>query len=597
MPGKINCANCLTAHNINYERRDKMALDTLMIKALTDELSKKLTGGRIDKIHQPERDEITLHIRTYSESFCLVISASPAHPRIHFTEVKKENPLTPPMFCMLLRKHLSSGKIINIYQKDFERIICFEIESYNELGDLTVKKLTVELMGRNSNIILTDSDMKILDSARHVDFTQSSVRQILPGGIYAPPPKQDKTPVLSGEVQSVSPDYSLEGQTADKALMNAVSGISPLTAREIVFRAVGTCSLLCGELKEEQKAKITETLHGGIALAPCMLIDQIGRIADFSAISIGQYGDSMKIVPYSSVSALLEDFYKKRDSAERMKQKSADLVKLLHTHEERLARKMAIQKKTLDDAAKKDKYKIKGDLLTANIYRIEQGAKSVTVENYYAADCPLLEIALKPEFSPPQNAQRYYKLYNKAKNAEIEVSVQLRQTIEDLEYIKSTLAVVANAASESDLNEVRRELAEQGFLKRVSVSKKIKQTAQKPLHFTSSDGFEIYVGRNNTQNDYLTLKFANKQDLWFHTKQIHGSHTIIKLGKDKNVPPSTILEAAAIAAYYSQARDSSNVPVDYTEVKNVKKPNGAKPGMVIYEGYNTVYVHPMTPEQ
>lgn len=569
-----------------------MALDTLMIKVLTDELSQKLIGGRIDKIHQPERDEITLHVRTPSENLRLVISASPAYPRIHFTEVKKENPITPPMFCMLLRKHLSSGKITDIYQKDFERIICFEIESYNELGDLTVKKLTVELTGRNSNIILTDDGMKILDSARHVDFTQSSIRQILPGCMYTPPPPQDKIPILSEEIRNASPDFSAAGTTAEKALMNAVSGISPLTAREIVFRAVGACGLLCGELSEEQKKKITETLRRGLSFAPCMLIEPSGRISDFSATDIGQYGNARKIVPYSSVSMLLEDFYKKRDSMERMKQKSADLIKLLHTHEERLARKLNIQKKTLDDAAKKDKYKIKGDLLTANIYRIQQGEKSVTVENYYEPDCPEVEIALKPELSPSENTQRYYKLYNKAKNAEVEVSLQLKQTLEDLDYIRSTLALTANSARESDLNAIRTELSEQGFLKRASVSKKTKQTAQKPLHFKSTDGFDIYVGRNNTQNDYLTLKFANKQDLWFHTKQIHGSHTIIKLGTDKNVPPSTIFEAAELAAYYSQARESSNVPVDYTEVKNVKKPNGAKPGMVIYEGYNTVYVHP-----
>jgi len=575
-----------------------MALDTLVINALTDELSKKLTGGRIDKIHQPERDEILVGIRTYSESFKLVISASPAHPRIHFSAVLKENPLTPPMFCMLLRKHLSSGKILSVEQTDFERIIRFDIESYNELGDLTVKHLIVELMGRNSNIILTDSDMKIIDSARHVDFTQSSVRQILPGCAYLPPPSQEKIPVLSAEIKNVELNFSPEGITPDKAIMNSVSGISPLSAREIVHRAIGNCNLVCGELSQDEKEKISAELKSSrlTRYSPCILTNG-ERIVDFSAIKIEQYGESMTCIPYDSVSSLLEDFYQKKDIAERMKQKSADLLKLLHNHEERLVKKSIIQQKTLADAAKKEQYKIKGDLLTANIYRITQGEEFTILENYYDPTCPPIKITLKPELSPAQNAQRYYKLYTKAKTAEIEVANQLKQTAEDLEYIKSTLALLKNCTSESDLNAIRTELSEQGFLKRQALGKKNKkQETSKPLHFVTKDGFDIYVGKNNTQNDYLTLKFANRQDLWFHTKQIHGSHTIIKLGKDKDVPHSTILEAAAIAAYYSQGRDSSNVPVDYTKIKNVKKTNGAKPGMVIYDFYNTVYVHPKSPE-
>lgn len=575
-----------------------MALDTLIVKALADELSKKLTDGRIDKIHQPERDEIVVHIRTYTENFKLVISASPAHPRIHFASTQKENPMTPPMFCMLLRKHLSSGKIIKVSQIDFERIIRFDIESYNELGDLTVKYLTVELMGRNSNIILTDSDLKIIDSARHVDFTQSSVRQILPGCVYLPPPSQDKTPVLSEKLREVSPDWSKSGETPDKVITEVVSGLSPLSAREIVHKAIGSCSFVCGELNDLQKKRVEEVLKSGFLFEqkPCMLINSVtGKITDFSAIEIEQYGDSVKVVGYESVCTLLDEYYRKKDSAERMKQKSADLVKLLKNHQERLTKKSIIQKKTLADAAKKEDYKIKGDLLTANIYMIEQGAESVTVDNYYLPECPPITIALKPELTPAQNAQRYYKLYTKAKNAEIEVAIQIKQTDADMEYITSTLALVENCTAESDLNEIRRELAGEGFLKRVSAGKK-KESSSKPYQFTSSDGFDIYVGKNNTQNDYLTLKLANQQDIWFHTQKIHGSHVIIKLGTDKNVPERTMREAAGLAAYFSKGRESSNVPVDYTTVKNVKKPNGAKPGMVIYDSYNTVYVNPLSPE-
>ncbi len=578
-----------------------MALDTLVIHALTTELGQKLTGGRIDKIHQPEKDEILLNIRTFSENYKLVISASPAHPRIHFTLSQKENPPSPPMFCMLLRKHLSSGKIISVSQIDYERIIRFDIESYNELGDLTTKHLIVELMGKNSNIILTHDNKKIIDSARHVDFTQSSVRQILPGCAYNPPPTQNKIPILSQDIENVFLDFSKQGVSSEKAILEAVSGISPLTAREVVHCATGTCSLLCGELSSEQKEKIISQLKllRFSDVRPCLLINANDeKIMDFSAISISQYSNSVRCVFYDSMSTLLEDFYKKRDLAERMRQKSADLIKLLKNHEERLVKKSIIQRKTLSDAEKKEEYKIKGDLLTANIYRITPGDEFAILENYYDPACPPIKIQLKPELSPSQNAQHYYKLYNKAKNAEIEVSLQLQHTFEDLEYIKSTLVLASNCSNEKDLNDIRAELAEQGFLKRISLSKKSrKETPSKPLHFVSSDGFDIYVGKNNTQNDYLTLKFANRQDLWFHTKQIHGSHTIIKLGQNKDVPPSTILQAAAIAAFYSQARASSNVPVDYTTIKNVKKPNGAKPGMVIYDFYNTVYVHPESPEK
>lgn len=572
-----------------------MAHDTTVVCALCRELSEKLTDGRIDKVHQPERDEILVGIRTYHENYKLVISASPAYPRIHFSNTQKENPMTPPMFCMLLRKHLSSGKIVKISQMDFERIIRFDIESYDEFGDLTTKYLIVELMGRNSNIILTDAGMKIIDSVRHVDFTQSSVRQILPGNIYSPPPQQKKVPILSETVKCVKLDFSNQGKTAEQIVMDAVAGIGPLTAREIVFRALGRCGVMCGELDKTQKQNIENILHSGFYndVFPCILIDEKGKMMDFSAFEIKQYGNMVTIERYNSVSGMIEEFYKKRDSDERMKQKSAGLKKILHTYEERLVRKIIIQKKTLADAERKEEYKIKGDLLTANIYCIEPGVKKVVLENYYEDGCPKIEIEVKPELSPAQNAQRYYKLYNKAKNAEKETALQIKTATLDLEYIQSTLALTDNCTSESDLNAIRSELYAQGFIKHVQTKRKHKkETSPKLLHFVSGDGFDIYVGKNNTQNDYLTLKFANQQDLWFHTKQIHGSHTVIKLGTDKNVPDSTILEAAEIAAYYSQARDSSNVPVDYTTIKNVKKPNGAKPGMVIYDFYNTVYVHP-----
>lgn len=574
-----------------------MAFDTICVKKIVGELDTKLTGGRIDKIYQPEKDELLIAIRTLSGNYKLVISASANNARIHFTDASKENPKTPPMFCMLLRKHISSGKITAVLQPDFERIIRFDVESYNEFGDLTTKHLIAELTGRNSNIILCDENYKIIDSAKHVDFTQSSFRQILPGLLYVSPPKQDKIPVLSEDIKNANIDFSKDGIRADKAVMAAVSGISPVTAREIVYSVCGDSSVVCGELSEEKKSGIARALAEfaeNILFAPCIIYDDKNNLVDFSATDINQYGTSFRVEHYGNMSEAVSRFYRDRDSRERMQQKSSDITKLLHNNIERCAKKLEIQRKTLREAENKEKYKMFGDLITSNLYKIESGRKSVTVENYYEESCPEITIELSPMLSPSKNAQRYYKLYNKLKNAEVEVKKQIENTIADLEYLESTLAIVKNSTSEADLNAIRSELSEQGYIKKQKKAKRKTVSQPKPMHFVSSDGFDIYVGKNNTQNDFLTLKFANSQDIWFHTKNIHGSHTIIKLGVNKDVPRRTMLEAAQLAAYYSQARESSQVPVDYTVIKNVKKPNGAKPGMVIYDGYNTVYVTPHT---
>ncbi len=575
-----------------------MALDALAIKALVAELSDKLLGGRIDKVHQPERDEILLNIRTLEGAYKVVLSASAAHPRLHFTNETKKNPLTPPMFCMLMRKHIGSGKIIGISQTGFERIIQIDVEAYDELGDLSVKHIIVEIMGRHSNIILTAENMKIIDSLKHVDFTVSTVRQVLPGLEYVSPPPQNKTALISESIPEI--DFSMDGQRTEKAILDKIGGISPLTAREMVFEAVGDVNCVCGELNETQKRKIMSVI-GEFAenaaenkFKPCIITDiGSGKVIDFSAVEIKQYGAGARVDYYDTINEVLSRFYTVRDSAERMKQKSADLVKLLNNNLERCAKKLALQKNTLKEAENKERYKIYGDLLMANLYRLKQGTNTAEVENYYEPDCPTVEIPLSPMYTPTQNAQRYYKKYNKAKTAESEMKVQIKNTVSDIDYLESTLAAIQNVTDEADINAIRAELAQLGYISAKGRSKKNKnQEVSKPMHFLSSDGFDIYVGKNNTQNDYLTLKFANTGDLWFHTKNIHGSHVIIKLGTDKNVPKNTLLEAAVLAAYYSKGRESSQVPVDYTNVRNVKKPNGAKPGMVIYDFYNTVYVTP-----
>lgn len=580
-----------------------MALDSAAVFALTHELSDALCGGRIEKVYQPERDEIMLLVRTFTDSYKLLISASPSNARINFTNNAKENPKTPPMFCMLLRKHLQSGKILEITQPDFERIIKITVLSYNELGDQVEKQLIAELMGRNSNIILTDSEGKIIDSARHVDFTQSSVRQILPGLLYKSPPPQDKIPILD-ESKPIEVDFSNGLQSAEKAIMSSVSGISPVTASEMVWRAAARTDIKCAELEASAKERVISALSDYRAailagqFSPVLICEAgSGRLIDFSVTSVGQYEGSAICTHYESMSKLLDAFYHARDTKERMKQKSADLIRLINTNLERLSKKLVIQQKTLRDAENKDKYKMYGDLVTSAIYLIKPGMSEIRVNNYFADGAPEITIQLLPSLSSAQNAQKYYKKYAKAKNAETEVKKQLEATVSDIEYLESTLTLTENCLSVEDINAIRAELAGQGYLKRKPEKKRQKQELSKPHHFISSDGFDIYVGKNNLQNDALTLRFANTSDIWFHTKKIHGSHTVIKLGINKDVPKRTMLEAAALAAYFSKARESNQVPVDYTSVKNVKKPNGAKPGMVIYDNYNTVYIAPKSPQE
>lgn len=575
-----------------------MALDTITINKLIVELRQELINSRIDKVHQPEKDEILLNIKSRTNSYKLVISANSSQPRIHFTKVQKENPKTAPLFCMLLRKHLQSGRVTEIKQIDFERIIRFSIESYNEFGDLTTKYLFCEIMGRNSNIILAKEDLTIIDCIKHIDFSISTVRQLLPGLIYSPPPVQNKTPILCEEINSISLDFKSIGQTPEKEIMANISGISPLISREIVARATGKNNLDCSELNDDIRQKINAELRkiGTEKTNPCVIYEKTsGKIIDFSPIDIFQYSEFAEKRYFESINEMLDDYFFERDSMERMKQKSAFLVHLLNTNIDRTAKKISILKKTLDDAKKKEDYKIKGDLLTANLYAFSQGDKEVKVQNYYSENYDEILIELNPTLTPSQNSQRYYKLYQKAKNAEIESEKQLQNALSDLEYLESTLMLVNNSSTEADLIEIRSELADLGYIVKQKKKGKSEKSASKPHHYISSDGFDIYVGKNNTQNDYLTLRFANSQDMWFHTKKIHGSHTIIKLGVDKDIPPTTIKEAAELAAYYSKGRESTNVPVDYTLIKNVKKPNGAKPGMVIYDFYNTIYVTPNTP--
>ncbi len=577
-----------------------MALDGLAVCALTRELSEKLTGLRIDKIHQPEHDEIHISIFGFGNSYRLLLTANANVARVSFTEGGKQNPAQPPMFCMLLRKHLGGGKIVKVSQPEFERVIEFYIETYNELGDLVTKKLVAELMGRHSNIILTDEEGKVIDSIKRVDFSVSTVRQVLPGLIYEAPPTQGKInpcTVKSSDITEIL-KQAPGGEKLDKVILSAFSGISPLIAREITYRALGNCDVYMSELDFSKMLDVATVIYAMFEkvnsgdFSPCILINsESGKLIEYSPVEIMQYGDLAKINRYESFAEAIELFYRERDRKEYIARRSAHLVKLVSNNIERCAKKLQLQQKELAGTKKKEKWQMYGELITANLYRISQGMESVVVENYFEEDMHEVTIALDKRLSPSANAQKYYKKYNKAKTAEEELTKQIRLASEELLYLESVEEELSKASNEAELSEIADELFEQGYIKRTQ-NKKKKQTGSRPMEFKSTDGFTILVGRNNKQNDILTTKVAHGADLWFHTKNIPGSHTLLIYEREREFSDRAILEAAQLAAFYSKARESAQVPVDYTEAKYVKKPSGSKPGFVIYTTNQTAYVTP-----
>ncbi len=579
-----------------------MSFDGFVTRAVTDELTKTILGGKIDKVYQPEKDEIIFLIRTKYGSFRLLMSASPSNPRIHLTSVKRENPMTPPMLCMLMRKHLCGGIITNISQISFDRIIRIDIETRDELGDICTRCVICEIMGRHSNIILTDGNNKIMDSAKHIDFTVSAVRQVLPGLIYENPPSQDKlsasyisAPELLSEIDSLPDDALL-----DKFLVSKIMGMSPLLAREIIYTFCQNTHLLKSEADCASFALHTIDYFKNLcsnSFAPSLVTDIIEkRPIAFSCVRLSQYENGTKIENVSSISQVIDAYYEKRSNREHMNRRSSALQKLVSNNIERCEKKLVLHQENLETSKKRDKYKIFGDLITANIYRIKYGMKSVAVENYYSEQGEEIEIPLKEDISPSQNAQRYYKKYTKAKTTEQYATEQIKLAQDEKFYLESVLDALENIETTAELGEIKAELENGGYIPKPKGATKKAQSKSEPLKFISQDGYEILVGRNNRQNDELTLRTAYSTDIWFHTKSIPGSHTIVRTKGTGEAPDTTLMQAAKIAAYYSKAKNSSQVPVDYTAVKNVKKPNGAKPGMVIYDHYNTVYVLPEIPE-
>lgn len=577
-----------------------MPFDGVATACIVHEFNQLLLGGKIDKVYQPEPDEIRLSVRSSGATYQLVLSANASMPRVHLTNEQKENPLTAPAFCMFLRKQLCGTKIVAVTQPEMERVLQLTVEGYNELGDLTKKHLFAEIMGRHSNLILVSAEGKVLDAVKRVDFSVSSVRQILPGLEYELPPKQDKTNPLCLTVESFLNilNNTPTDTPVQKFLLNAFCGVSPLLARELTYRTFGQTATVISDVSEGWKRRLAENccaffeeVRQGV-FSPCVILDpKTEKPMDFSPVSIRQYGNASHIQETETLSDAMTSFFRLRDHAERMRQRSSSILHVLTNHLERCRKKAKLQEETKLELENREQLKICGDLLIAHLYRIPVGADSVTLPNYYAEDNEEITIVLDPQKTPSQNAQLYYKRYNKAKNAEIALLEQERANNEETAYLESVFDALSRADSPAEIAEIREELQEQGYVKHTQTKRKAAPKTGEPMRFVSSDGFLILTGRNNRQNDYVTLKLSRAEDIWFHTKNIPGSHTLIK-SAGAEVPRQTLLEAAMIAAYHSKAGTSSNVPVDFTAVKNVKKPAGAKPGMVIYEHYHTLYVTP-----
>ena len=570
-----------------------MPLDAICLRALTNELKGQLLGARIDKVQQPARDQIVLLLRG---NLRLLLNAGPNQPRVQLTEVLRENPAEPPMLCMLLRKHLVGGRITEIEQSRLERIVTFTVRSVNELGESGTKKLVLEAMGRRSNLLLLDEDDRILDCMRRVEFEVSGARALLPGLYYQLPTPLDKLSLLTdpeGAVELARRGGGAE-ETVERFLLDRYLGISPLIARELALRAFGAADARFADRSDgcERLAAEMERLAEAVRenrFTPTMLSRE-GKPVDFTYCSITQYGAETVQTTFPTFSALLDAFYTERDRQEAAQRRGRELTRTVTSAHDRVVRKLGMLEKEYAASQDRDTLRLYGDLITANLYRMERGAARLTAQNYYDENGAELDIPLDPLLTPQQNAAKYYKRYTKAKTAEKHLREQIDKAIGERDYLESVQGEIALAQTEAEFAELRRELQETGYLRRSGKEKKGREKPIAPREFRSSSGLRILVGRSNVQNDALTRK-ADKRDLWLHTQKIHGSHVIL-CTEDGAYDDESLHEAALLAAYYSQAQGGSNVPVDYTSVKYVKKPAGARPGMVVYETYRTLYVTP-----
>lgn len=570
-----------------------MPLDAICLQAVVEELRPQLLNLRIDKVQQPARDQVILLLRGNKR---LLLNAGANAPRIQLTETARDNPAEPPMFCMLLRKHLVGARVADITQPLLERLVRLELDITDDFGQPGKRTLVLEAMGRRSNLILLDGEGRIIDCMRRVDADMSAQRQVLPGLYYEPPASVGRLPITEEseegfrqKLAAANPERQL-----DAFLLDSYFGISPLMARELAFRTAGASDARLLELNETGRTNFWREIYQFSdaikenKFTPIMLKKE-GSPEDFACFPILQYGGLLEPERFDSFSALLDSFYEQRERQERVRQRGADLIRTATTARDRLQRKLAMQEKDYAATQDRDRLRICGDLITSNLYRMERGQSKLVCENFYDENCAETTIQLDPLLTPQQNAAKYYKRYTKAKTAEKYLREQMEFARRDAEYLESVLEEISHAETEQDFIDIRNELRDAGFLRKQG-KKEIKRAA-KPRGFRTTSGFRVLVGRNNRQNDQLTCKEADHRDLWFHTQKIHGSHVIL-CTEGREVDDDTIVEVAKLAAYYSQARESGNVPVDYTMVKNVKKPAGARPGMVIYKTCRTVNVTP-----
>lgn len=568
-----------------------MPLDAICLQAVVNEIAPQIVGTRIEKIQQPARDQVILLLRGNRR---LLLNAGANQPRIHLTAQLRDNPSQPPMFCMLLRKHIAGGRITEIRQEPLERVVELTVQALDEMGEESCFRLILEAMGRHSNLILCGRDGRIIDCMRRVDFEMSEARQVLPGLYYHLPPKQEKLSPLRVEreeflclLSQCPPERAL-----DSWLLDTFTAISPLISREIVSRAFGVTDYR-GEAGRERLWDSFAAWQNAVQendFIP-IAIKRDKRWADYSYTAVTQYGGYAEQETFDSFSTMLDSFYEGREQADRVRQKGQDLLKTATSARDRVRRKIALQEKEYAATQNRDQHRICGELITANLYRMERGMACLHAENYYEDGCPAIDIRLDPRLSPQQNAARYFKQYTKAKTAEKVLTEQLEKGRTELAYLESVLQELSQAESEQDFNDIRAELTAGGYIRSHGKKTSGFNRASRPREFRSTAGLRILVGRNNAQNDKLTTKTAQKWDIWLHTQKIHGSHVIL-CTEGAEPDAQSLYEAAQLAAWYSQGRESSKVLVDYTPVKFVKKPNGSRPGMVIYTTYQTMSVTP-----
>ncbi len=572
-----------------------------MMRAVLDEFKSEFPEAKIEKVLQPQNDEIDMLIHYGRQSKRLVFNVGPNAPRLQLSETAKENPLKAPMFCMLLRKYFIGAKIMSVSQLGFDRIAVFNVNCYDEMGYAAEKKIICEIMGKYANLVITDGDNKILTAMKVIDFAASTVRQVLPGMKYQIPQIQDKLLPLTVDREAFFEKLSefQSERTAEKFITSTYSGIATQIAHELVYRAAGQCDVPVSEIDKEKFYNVFyewQMLLIGGKYTPTVALDDTGKPIDYSYMDITYLGDKVEVRHFERLSDLFDMYFAEKDRLEKIHQRGRDLVVLIGNAVARTERKLAVQRQALLDSERGEEYRRCGDLITANIYRLKKGMTEFTAVDYYDEECPTVKVNLDSRISPAENAQRNYKLYNKAKVAKAVLTEQIEIWERELVYLDSVKTFLENAKTEDDIAEIRDELYRSGYAAKLKGYKPPKRIRSEHLTLTTSGGYKLLIGRNNIQNDRLTFKVATKDCIWFHAKDIPGSHVIL-VTEGAEPSDNDYTEAASVAAYYSKAKNADRVAVDYTRVKNIKKPQGAKPGFVTYKTYYTAYVKPMSKEE